>query len=810
MKYGKGRSTNFIRWFIIIAFLLIAFRTARLFQDIGRPFPNFITYYNPHIPGYAVDAYSLKWWLPEELSFPYNGHILSVDGQTYTEAWAADYYQTVFDEGKRHIQLVLRHDGGAMTTHVLPLQRFTLTQAVDMWAAKFLLGLGLLILSWELNKVGDENPICRIMAISGTWVALSSAIQHPSLFWHDGVVSVFYALLILIIPPFAASSIVDFSLAFPHGHTIKTRWLQGLVWAFRIWVISAGIAHLIATSYILLGGEPRHVLGLDTHGYTTANLGTSFAILLEMILPTVVYLREPRWRRRLFIIIASVLPSIPLIFISNAQRLAGSTASIFDLGFDLHYPLLLLPLSLAYLVLRYQTFRTASLFMLNVPVLAFAGLSASLLTAFLRTRLAPGEVWDIPLFIWLFALAAICIWGGLLQSHIKNGLVWLLNHNTLGYQEIRQFSQALALADARKDEYMMPVPDYTPLIASVAQSVQVNYAALWLMVAQDEFIRLHGEYRAESVSKTLIAPVDILPWQPSLAVITPQSMFFAQDKGIPVPIENLLVGAAEVALPLFSQDQLIGIVTLGHRYDNDIFDANEVNVMRVILSWVSLYLQDKTNLRERRLAEVSREQTRRDFNKRLDNILHDIMSGKMRQVRQTIDLAVRADPNNAIMEIQQQVGHLQQMIKNFRNLTQINQNQINLGIELKHMCIQMQGNQTVVYTGVDTLKQPLSPTLYQDVLLTATELLNNALTHAKARLIEVVLEDSHDDYFTLMVKDDGVGSSEEQRQNAAKHGHYGVQSLPQRFERWDGTVEYTSEPGKGTRVTITIPYQSAL
>jgi signal transduction histidine kinase len=596
-------------------------------------------------------------------------------------------------------------------------------------------------------------------------------------------------------------------LAFPLGRPIRNPWVILFIWGFRFWVISASLAHLFSGIYILLTGDTQPVLTLDSYGYRTANLGMTVALFIEIMRPQYIYLREPRWRRRFIFVMASTLPSIPLIFIANVQRLNGATASLFELGFDLRYPLLLLPLSLAYLILRYQTFRTASLFLLNVPVLAFAGVSASLLTALLRPSLVTPDVWDVPLFIWLFALAALCIWGGLLQSHIKNGIVWLLNHNTLGYQEIRQFSQELAVIDTHQDDYLMPISNYSPLIASVAQAIQVNYAGLWIIHEQSQLIRLYGEYSADTIPSSMLPPVDILPWTPSQSLITPQSIFFAYYGDVPTGIQQFLTGAAEVGLPLFDKEKLLGIVTLGHRYDNDIFDANEVNVMRVILSWVSLYIQDKNNARKKLEAESAKEQVRRDFNKRLDNILHDIMSGKMRQVRQNIDLAVRAKGDSTLIELQQQVAYLQQMIKNFRNLAQITESQIDLGVEINRMCGLMKGTQNVIYNGTEhSLKHALPQDLYQDLLMTATELLNNALTYAHATEIIVTLDDPDGQIITLKVDDNGIGSTQEERAQASQAGHHGVKSLQERFNIWNGQVDYTSEKGKGTHITIRVPY----
>jgi len=783
---------------------IVCTQTIRIFSDVGRPFIGFITFYNPHTPGWIIDGFTPDWWTPE-YTYMNGAKLEFIDGISYNEHSAINYFQTAFDRGQKTIRVVFWHNLVGHTTRDVPIQQFTLSQAWDVWAAKFLLSAGLLILAWESYRAAPESYLCEVMAVTATWGALVSGIDRPSLFWHDGWLSTGLSLMLLVIPAFAASSIIDFSLLFPIGQANQNHWLRLSIWGFRLWMISAGLAHLFSTLTMLSTGNPTPTLQLDEYGYRTATIGMAIAIVTQISRPLYIYTRERRWRRRLSLIFVAALPSVPLFILAGLQRLRGVQVSLYSSGIDLRYLMLLIPLSVAYLILRYQTFRPASRFLLNVPILAVAGMVANFIQAILRPMILTQGVWDIPVFSVIFGVVALSIWIGLMQTHLKNGIVWLLNHNSLGYQEIREFNEALTQAET-EPTYEAQTTGLYHLIESLAHAVKVNYAAIWVLNDDCTVLSIEGEYAVASIPNDAIAPIDIMPWTltPHDAESLPLVSYSQRTPND--TLKALLVGAAEVCIPLRDVNSVIGMVTLGHRYDNDIFDANEINVIRVILSWMALYLRDQRGLRLLREAEEAQHQMRKEANNKLDNILHDIIGGPMRRIRQDIDLAINKEANEFMISLQQRIGYMQQMVNNFRTLTHIIEPQSGLGKDIAIMCNRFNENQAVEYQGDENLRYPIPPILYQELFIIATELLNNALTHAHAQKITVSLNDHDGMSFTLIVADDGRGSSEVERAKAASEGHHGVQSLAKRFIPWNGQVTYESAPNAGTRIAIHIPY----
>jgi signal transduction histidine kinase len=99
--------------------------------------------------------------------------------------------------------------------------------------------------------------------------------------------------------------------------------------------------------------------------------------------------------------------------------------------------------------------------------------------------------------------------------------------------------------------------------------------------------------------------------------------------------------------------------------------------------------------------------------------------------------------------------------------------------------------------GVENVARMVQEELYS----IAQEALNNALNHAHARNVRVFLRFT-DAFAELEILDDGVGfkvSLDQQR------GGFGILGMKERTQRIGGTFGITSEPGKGSKVSVLVP-----
>jgi signal transduction histidine kinase len=93
----------------------------------------------------------------------------------------------------------------------------------------------------------------------------------------------------------------------------------------------------------------------------------------------------------------------------------------------------------------------------------------------------------------------------------------------------------------------------------------------------------------------------------------------------------------------------------------------------------------------------------------------------------------------------------------------------------------------------------LSPLRSGHALRIVNEAMSNILRHAKARHVDIYAE-RRDSTLQFRIKDDGIGFVE----NASSG--YGLQNMRDRARLLNGTLEIDSKPGKGTTVTLEIPW----
>lgn len=97
----------------------------------------------------------------------------------------------------------------------------------------------------------------------------------------------------------------------------------------------------------------------------------------------------------------------------------------------------------------------------------------------------------------------------------------------------------------------------------------------------------------------------------------------------------------------------------------------------------------------------------------------------------------------------------------------------------------------------------ISDTVSGALVLVAQEALLNALRHAHASSIEVILRHEADGGIGLVVRDDGRGF-ETADLPGPSHGHFGVEGMIDRMQRIGGSLRIDSRPGAGTWVTAAV------
>jgi signal transduction histidine kinase len=97
---------------------------------------------------------------------------------------------------------------------------------------------------------------------------------------------------------------------------------------------------------------------------------------------------------------------------------------------------------------------------------------------------------------------------------------------------------------------------------------------------------------------------------------------------------------------------------------------------------------------------------------------------------------------------------------------------------------------------------PLDDDVRAMLFRSVRELLTNVVKHAQAKKVTVDIKTT-DSSLNIMVQDDGVGLDYEKE--SAKISHFGLFSIRERMSDLGGSLEIVSEPGKGTKVILSMP-----
>jgi signal transduction histidine kinase/ligand-binding sensor domain-containing protein len=109
---------------------------------------------------------------------------------------------------------------------------------------------------------------------------------------------------------------------------------------------------------------------------------------------------------------------------------------------------------------------------------------------------------------------------------------------------------------------------------------------------------------------------------------------------------------------------------------------------------------------------------------------------------------------------------------------------------------------------IEGSSSPTTPLVGEEVLRIAQEAIRNAVSHAQATRISVVLTFSPR-HLALVVSDDGIGLPAEVREAGERAGHYGLQGMRERAERIGGRLTIETKPKGGTKVSVQAPAGAA-
>jgi signal transduction histidine kinase len=622
------------------------------------------------------------------------------------------------------------------------------------------------------------------------WVALASLfMEEPSVMTR--ALNLVWLLLVFPLGPV----IIHLAVLFPEPvRRFSPRRFDTL------YVLMSVVAVFFALSYLLRwqGMALELAYSLSTFGYSLfySVFGVGFFFYIAR-LNYLLWHSSRRIRRQARLMLGGLLCALPYVVIIILRALFANTPSYFWSGLDLRFLVLAVPLTFAYVILRYQTSQSTHPLLIDVFILAVSVLLASLGTwAFhLFTPNGADPLNNFSPFALLFVPALISgfIWRrqGRWQAVLNRlflpelrgyGAVWQFGRQVVGQTGLGQLPPAIA----------------TALVAHL----ELERAAVWLWDETKKVYTLAGQAG---------------DWKESpLSELIPDS----QPISRPVRLHDELEatpdwlapararGSLEVVAPLSVSGRPIGLLGLGQRRDEEIFDERDLEILDLIAQQSALFLLTALQIEQLREVplQVNAAQERERFT--IAQELHDTVQqflGRLPFYLQVSRDSLRADPAEAESLLQRCIADVEseaQTVRQIRNnlaplqleksLTQ----PLRLLIEHFHFRTRLEPHLDFPSEVDSHLTLEARHALYRVV----QQALDNISEHAQATQVTITFK-CEAGLIHFSITDNGRGFSEAQQTEAQDEGSFGLKSMQARITALGGEFSLQSTPGQGTEIS---------
>jgi two-component system nitrate/nitrite sensor histidine kinase NarX len=278
------------------------------------------------------------------------------------------------------------------------------------------------------------------------------------------------------------------------------------------------------------------------------------------------------------------------------------------------------------------------------------------------------------------------------------------------------------------------------------------------------------------------------------------------NKSLPLPH-----GAKTIALPLQYQNRALGIY---HLYVPEIDIGKEPelnNILTNIGQHLSLAMETARLDNESKRLHIMQERTM------LAHELHDSLAQTLASLRFQVNLLEKTlkTTGNATArhEVEQLKNGLDEANNELRELLahfRVHMDERGLIPATEALIERFQNESGIaVFFQNQCPDLKLPPIQEVQVLHIIQESLTNARKHSQAKNVRILIRQTTDERYHVLIEDDGVGIDD---QTIMGHPgeHVGLSIMKERARRINGEVTIESEPGEGTRIELDFPVSSGL
>jgi signal transduction histidine kinase len=763
--------------------------------EIGQPFGGFYANWIGSLRRWQVDAVTPPWWSGlARAGLHYQDTLLVLEGHPYGDN-ARQLFAAGPPAGRDSVSLTIERNGRALEVN-LPLSTFTLGHFLDLNLADLLDGLGLWLMALAVYRTRPDAPLNQLFALTAGLAASSIWSSLPDLFPESTTLAHALHWVWIAATPFANVMIIHLALVFPEPtRQIPVRYL-------RVLYIGAGLMVLTQALVAVVPGSGADFLSELSYRIVGSLIGLSVSLYIGRLLYLVFWpgrAASRRIRRQAAFLLSGLILLLPYILVVVLRTSGHNSPAFFWNGLDVRYLVLAVPLTFAFVILRYQTSQSTHPLLVIVFILSGSALLASA-GAWLIERLEPrwfdALTWSpfVPLF--LAAFISALFWSS--QSSWKGIFSRLFQWERRSYSAARQFGQQVV------GQANLPKLPETIAVALVAK-MELESAAVWLWDEVEKSFSLAGqagEWKSSPVNKlTPDGGLTSYPMRLSESTLTPDWLTPARTPG-----------QLEVVIPLMTSGQPVGLLGLGKRWDEEIFDARDLEILDLIAQQAALFLLTAMQIEQLRQVphQISTAQEHERF--AIAQELHDTVQqflGRLPFYLEVGRRAVRADPGEAESLLQRTIADVERAARSLRlicnNLAPL-QLETNLTGPLSLLIEHFRSR-----TGLE-VEVAFSPEVDAHLSLDARhalyrviqQALDNVAEHAQAKRATTTLTvEAGRIGFTVV--DDGIGFAEGQRTPSEAPNGFGLKSMPARITALGGEFEIRSRLGGGTQVSGWLP-----
>jgi signal transduction histidine kinase len=794
---GAGAASRAILWYRRLVLLSLIFSLVALLVSVGslivlvnQPYGGFLWAWENAYGLYRVDNFSpggTDTLQPADFVLAVAGH-----GGSSTYPAAQERYRAArsicaenppADPPMVTYQVLRR---GEQIEVSVPVRCFRFTSLLRVASILVVLGVMIWAIGLAVYRADSGRELNLVFAFCMAWITNVVVIESANIPLAFSPVGKIVNLFINNPSPIlAAAGLYHLVAILPRQH--PSDWLRRSRWLW--YLVIPLILVVLGTARYVLGREWHPLLGrIDQISWWGVVIFLSGVAVVIVLRYSTIYFttssRQAKSQVRL-ILLSMLMVAIGLPFLL-AQREPHVLRSI-----PINQPVLLFWLApiviiIAYAILRFQVF-PGRVRGLNILI----GLAVTVIVAMIASPIPQLEPE-------LGFLALLLVLAG-------TGMFWALPNPV--FRVLRRFTSPGTIERSVIERFGADIQNIqdlerlsTVLVQSLEEHLQLRFAALWLEGEPGLFI-------LESFS-------DHAPSQDLPDVLSADQTW----SDTPTRVESGVMAQAKckIMLPLEAAGRRVGVLGVGERWTEEVFDETDLAAMEVMADQAALTLSTARQIRALRMVPLQIEQAQLDERDRIAQDLHDSTQAQLTQLAFALERvrgSLYTDPargeellDGCIRDVNQAARDLRAILRDLIPRRLLGQTLTSL---LQEYVDSVSEYHKTVYTElrIDSEIEALLSNDHKVTLLRiCQQALDNALAHAEATTISITLQPSHDlSRIEFSIVDDGRGFVPRPMGEFVEWGHHGLYILQSRVLQSQGYLEIDSTPGQGTVVKGYVP-----